>query len=127
MGIGVLFVCFRVFRASNNFLCGRPFSRLTKVFVWKDCCSYYLVCGISIITFFVIDGLVSWLSFLIVKTVKSLLLTILNPRSKVLLSSAAFVLSVPIILFNMITESVYPTNPPNLQGEKRVLRAQNGI
>ena len=25
-------------------------------------------------------------------------------------------LSVPIILVNMITESVYPINPPNLQG-----------
>ena len=32
-----------------------------------------------------------------------------------------------IILVNMITESVYPINPPNLQGEKRVLREQSGI
>ena len=28
---------------------------------------------------------------------------------------------------NMITESVYPINPPNLQGEKRVLRDQSGM
>ena len=37
-----LFVCFRVFRTSTNFLCSRHFSRLTKVFGWKDfCCPYY--------------------------------------------------------------------------------------
>ena len=32
-----------------------------------------------------------------------------------------------IILVNMITESVYPINPPNLQGEMRVLKDQSGI
>ena len=30
-----------VYRASNNFLCGRRFSRLAKVFGRKDCCCPY--------------------------------------------------------------------------------------
>ena len=37
--VGVLFVC--LFITSNNFLCGRRFSRLAKVFGWKDCCCPY--------------------------------------------------------------------------------------
>ena len=39
----------------------------------------------------------------------------------------SLLLIIPIIFVNMITESFYPINPPNLQGEKRVLMNQSGI
>ena len=33
--------CVLVFRTSINFLCSRRFSRLAKIFGWKDCCCPY--------------------------------------------------------------------------------------
>ena len=55
-----------VFRTSNNFLYSRQFSHLAKVFGWKIVVLIISMWGIKHIY---IDGLVGWLSCLIVKTV----------------------------------------------------------
>ena len=64
---------------------------------------------------FVIHGLVGWLNCLIVKTYFPSYLSFLTLR-QMLVVIICICLSVPIILVNMITQSVYPMNPPTLQG-----------
>ena len=67
MGEGWSYFCFFVSECLELQI---TFFVVDGLVVWL---SILLVCGIFIITFFIIDGLVGWLSFLIVKTVIFLL------------------------------------------------------